>query len=219
MELSFESHANHNAISFLQLHSSFKQHLAIVKFNRPAPSPPINCRGTKNCNLGFRTKSSGLAKCAPTCRCAITIVTALLGRLLSIVSPVQGAGDLNSGAIFDCRRVWPRFYRVFCSMEGLTRGGAGTSGACSVWVWVRVLGAAACSRLVTRRASVHRCSCSSLRATNLTLLGGFVSYGGIVWARDCQPVFTSCTFLNSSSQLGGAVLCDGGCRSAFVLHN
>lgn len=145
---------------------------------------------------------------------AIIIVTVWVGRLLSIVSPVQGAGDMNSGAIFDCRRVWPRFYRVLCSVEALTCGGAGISAAYSVWVWDRALGTAARSCLVARRASVN----PSPRATNLTLLGGFVSYGGIVWARDCQPVFTSCTFLNSSSQLGGAVLCDGGCRLVFVLH-
>ncbi len=44
-----------------------------------------------------------------------------------------------------------------------------------------------------------------------------MSYGGVVWARDCAPVFTSCTFLNSSSQLGGAVLCDGGCRLLMAL--
>jgi hypothetical protein len=87
---------------------------------------------------------------------AIIIVTVWVGRLLSIVSPVQGAGDMNSGAIFDCRRVWPRVYRVFCSMEALTCGGAGTSAACSVWVWDRALGTATRSCLVARRASVHR---------------------------------------------------------------
>ena len=87
---------------------------------------------------------------------------------------------------------------------------SGTSGACSPWVWVKASGGRASLQTLPQLATHALTRCP--RATNLTLLGGFVSYGGIAWARDCAPVFTACTFLNSSSQLGGAVLCDGGCR-------
>jgi predicted outer membrane repeat protein len=112
---------------------------------------------------------------------------------------------MNSGAILDCRcvlllRIPSEFYVFDCRDFGRVFSlGLGQSIRCH-------------RRSYRVAASLSIC----FRATNLTLLGGFVSYGGVVWARDCAPVFTSCTFLNSSSQLGGAVLCDGGCRFSTV---
>jgi hypothetical protein len=162
------------------------------------------CRGIKNCNLSFRTKSSGLAKCVLVAPCRGSFSP--MFRLLSIVSPMQGAGDMNSGAIFDCRCLRAQLFptRKLCGqlrVQGLR---------------TRVqFGSRAEHQATHVKPFAHLFASHSSflpRATNLTLLGGFVSYGGVVWARDSSPIFTSCTFLNSSSQLGGAVLCDGGCR-------
>ena len=59
------------------------------------------------------------------------------------------AGDLNSGAILDCRRV-----ALLLLPQSVTIALTGTSAACSAWVWVKASGG--CSlRPATRAPATH----------------------------------------------------------------